>query len=332
MARRAGLYGYRKKRRLIYVVSAVVIVAVVLIYNSSDEEPEVTSARSSQEKVMSKTELMPSVSATQLPEIAGRLKDEPDSQTAELIAHAFELADANPARIIESRDILNEVLHSMSTTSQQRAVIKDKLTDLSARWLFSRRIFPQDMLCDSYRVKPGDILSKIGDRHKVPYQIIADINKISNPQSTRAGEKIKVINGPFHARIYRSTFTMDLYLQNTFVCSFPVGLGRSDRKTPTGHWLVKQGGKLIKPAWTDPDSGRTYEAENPDYPLGSRWIGLEGLRGQAKGRTGFAIHGTKDANEIGSATSKGCIRLHNGDAILIYNLLIPGFSQVVVVD
>ncbi len=67
MARRAGLYGYRKKRRLIYVVSAVVILAVVLIYNSSDKEPEVTSARSSQEKVMSKTELLPSVSATQLP-------------------------------------------------------------------------------------------------------------------------------------------------------------------------------------------------------------------------------------------------------------------------
>ena len=75
---------------------------------------------------MSKTEPTPSVSSAQLPVITGQLDNEPNTQTAELIAHAFELADANPARIIESRDILNEVLHSIHTTSRQRAVIKNK--------------------------------------------------------------------------------------------------------------------------------------------------------------------------------------------------------------
>ena len=88
---------------------------------------------------------------------------------------------------------------------------------------------------------------------------------------------------------------------------------------------------MIKPTWTD-HTGKTFRPEDPDYPLGSRWIGLEGLEGEAKDRTGFAIHGTKEPEEIGTAGSRGCIRLHNGDAILLYNLLVPTFSQVEVVE
>jgi len=66
--------------------------------------------------------------------------------------------------------------------------------------------------------------------------------------------------------------------------------------------------------------------------LGARWIGLEGLEGEAKGRTGFAIHGTKNPEEIGKAVSRGCIRLYNEDVVLVYDLLMPGVSQVLVSD
>jgi lipoprotein-anchoring transpeptidase ErfK/SrfK len=158
------------------------------------------------------------------------------------------------------------------------------------------------------------------------------INNIRNPKALRAGETIKIINGPFHCRIYRSTFTMDLYLQDTFVRSFSVGIGRPEMETPTGLWIVKPTGKLISPTWTDPATGKTYEAENPDYPLGARWVGLEGVDGAAKGRAGFAIHGTKKPEEINRAVSRGCIRLFNDDVILLYDLLTPGVSQVIVVE
>jgi len=62
--------------------------------------------------------------------------------------------------------------------------------------------------------------------------------------------------------------------------------------------------------------------------LGSRWIELEGIEGKAKGQTSFGIHGTKEPKTIGAAGSRGCIRLHNGHAILIYNLLVPIHSLV----
>lgn len=252
---------------------------------------------------------------------------EPNPEAAKLIAEAMAVLGEKPSRIIDARERLNEALR-MPMSGQQRAFVKDQLSELANQWLFSRRFFPQDRLCESVQVQPGDQLRRISERFKVPYEILMEINNISRPEGLRAGERIKVINGPFHAKIYRSMFTMDLYLQTTFVRSFPVGLGKPGMETPTGLWRVKEGGKLMKPVWTDPITGKTYYPEDPDYPLGSRWIGLDGIEGGAKGRTGFAIHGTKDPEQIGAAGSQGCIRLHNGDVVLVYDLLAPIHSLV----
>ena len=216
----------------------------------------------------------------------------------------------------------------MPMSARQREDVKEQLTDLADKWLFGRTAYPGDELCENYRVEPGDQLRLIGEQYKVPYEILAGINGISNPQTLRAGQTIKVVKGPFNVKVYRSTFTMDLYLQNTYVRSFPVGLGKPGKETPTGLWRVKPGGKSLSTTWRDPDTGRVYQPEDPDYPLGSRWIALEGLQGAAKGRTGFGIHGTKEPEQIGTAGSRGCIRLYNGDVILIYDLLTPIYSLI----
>jgi len=266
-----------------------------------------------------------------LPEIIPVPDVEPNPEAAKLIAEATALLGEKPGRVIDARSRLKEALR-IPMSVQQRAFVKDQMSELADKWLFSREIFPDDKLCGSLEVKPGDQLRTIGKQFKVPYEILMDINKISQPQNMRAGEAIKVINGPFHAKVYRSTFTMDLYLQDTFVRSFHVGLGKPGRETPIGLWRVKTGGKLIKPIWTDRETNKTYHPEDPDYPLGSRWIGLEGIKGNAKGREGFGLHGTKDPEQIGTADSRGCIRLHNGDAILLYNLFEEGSSTVEVVE
>ncbi|GAH54375.1 unnamed protein product, partial [marine sediment metagenome] len=70
----------------------------------------------------------------------------------------------------------------------------------------------------------------------------------------------------------------------------------------------------------------------PGYALGSRWIGLEGIKGAAKDRIGFGIHGTDEPETIGTESSRGCIRLHNGDVIFVYDLLVPVHSLVEVVE
>jgi len=256
---------------------------------------------------------------------------ESNPEAATLIAEAAELLNEKPGKTVEARDKLNQALR-IPMSPRQRSSVKEHLSGLSDQWLFSRTVLPDDPLCESYQVRSGDLLTTIGDKFKVPYEILMTINRISRPESLQAGLPIKVIKGPFHAKVYRSTFTMDIYLQNTFVRSFRVGLGKPGMETPTGLWRVKSDGKLEKPIWTNPVDGKTYHPEDPDYPLGSRWIALEGLSGEAENRTGFAIHGTKEPEQIGSAGSQGCIRMHNGDAILVYNMMFPGLSQVEVVD
>ena len=119
---------------------------------------------------------------------------------------------------------------------------------------------------------------------------------------------------------------------STFVKSFPVGLGRAGMETPTGLWIAKPNGKLISPTWTDPDTGKTYMAQDSDYPLGTRWIALQGLEGDAEGRDGFAIHGTKDPDQLGTASSRGCIRMDNNDVELIYDLLRQGKSMITITE
>ncbi len=338
MARR---YSWRaRNKNQIYAITAIIIIVVLyIIYRGAHRKPspgtEAPAATTLDTELTTEVHtdvgIEERVEEYRLATVPGELTAEPNSRAAELITEAVQCINAKPARLIEARDILNEAL-PMPMNSQQRAFVKEQLSKLADKWLFSRTIYPQDGLCETYKVQQGDQLSAISNKYKVPYEILMEINNIPRPESLKAGETIKVINGPFHARVYRSAFTMDLYLQNTFVRSFPVGLGQPGLETPTGLWVVKPKGKMISPTWTDPSTGKTYKAADPDYPLGSRWIGLEGIEGAAKDRTGFAIHGTKDPVQIGTAESRGCIRLHNGDVILVYNLMMPGYSQVHVVE
>jgi len=256
---------------------------------------------------------------------------QPNLAVADILSKAMALKYSQPGRIIEVRNNLGDAL-KLPMSREQRQAVKDEMAKLAEDWLFGPAVFAGDTLCETYMVKRGDLLQVIGRRQKVPFEILMQINNIAKPQSLQAGRAIKIVKGPFHVKVYRSAFTLDLYLGDMYVRSFKVGLGKPGFETPIGVWRVQENGKLIQPPWTDPDTGRLYKATDPDYPLGSRWIALDGLEGAAKDRTGFAIHGTKDPEQIGSAGSRGCIRMYNGDAVLMFNLLTPVYSRVEVFE
>ena len=338
-------YGRRRGRNLrwVYGISALLILAGVITFiygrpfgKSENESSVGLDNINVEDKTKPSTIVEPKpppkrIIEPNLSTITPEPTSEANPKVAELIDEAMALVDGKPAKIIEARDRFNDAL-SLPMNNVQRTVIKRKLSELADKWLFSRTVFPLDRLCSNYEVKPGDELRVIGNEHKVPWEILQQINSISRPELLKAGNMIKLIHGPFNVRVYRSTFTMDLYLQRTFIRSIPVGLGQEGRETPTGLWRVKQGGKLIKPPWSDPETGKLLHYGDPGYALGSRWIALEGIKGNAKDRSGFGIHGTTEPETIGTKSSKGCIRLHNGDVIFIYNLLAPVHSLVDVVD
>ena len=233
--------------------------------------------------------------------------------------------------IIKARDLLNTTLNRYPS-SLHRSAIKDMLTKLADSWLFNDKVMLGDTYCQYYRVQPGDMLSKIGRKFDVPWEFLLKINNMKRAESLMAGQNLKVVTGPFNVIVDKSTFTMDLYLDSLYVKTYRIGIGKDENTTPTGMWVVSSGGKMVSPAWTDPDSGRTYDATDPDYPLGKRWLALNGLSGEAAGRMGFAIHGTNEPESIGQKSSRGCIRLENTDVVEVYDLLMAGVSQVQVVN
>lgn len=225
---------------------------------------------------------------------------------------------------VVARRALSQALDlDLSPVEEER--IRKKLTRLSEAMLFSRAILEDDPLTDAHVVQSGDSLSLIAKRHDITEALLMSVNGMTNPDRLYVGARLKIIRGPFRAVIWKSQHRLDLYLGDTYIRSMPVGLGL-DGGTPLGQWTIRN--KLINPDWTDPRDGRHYPADDPDNPIGERWIGLDCVDGDCLGRTGFGIHGTIDRASIGADRSMGCVRLAPEDVERLYDLLVPHRSRV----
>jgi lipoprotein-anchoring transpeptidase ErfK/SrfK len=228
--------------------------------------------------------------------------------------------------LVAARTHFNEALKSGAAESDI-SFLRGELIRLANETIFSPRIFDDDPFVERYIIQPGDALGNVAKANKVSAELLANINKIADKNRIRAGQVIKVIKGPFHAVVDTSEYSLDVYLGDTLVKHYKVGLG-VDNSTPTGEWRV--GNKLVNPTYYPPRGGQIVAADDPNNPLGERWIGLIGVSGEAAGQERYGLHGTIDPMSIGQNISLGCIRLHNEDAEALYTFLIENESTVTV--
>ena len=236
---------------------------------------------------------------------------------------AFESGD-----VLKARDALNRVLHAPIPTEQQKQ-IREILSQVAEKTIFAPfNILPSETMAEDYVVVRNDSLQKIGRNYKVTEDLLSAVNGDMNKNVIREGRRIKVVKGPFHATVVKSTFDLHVYLQNVYVRTYKVALG-ADNSTPTGKWVVTD--RLENPTWTNPRTGKKVAANDPQNPLGEFWIALDGIEGRARGQSGYGIHGTIDESSIGTQASMGCIRLANKDIEVVYSMLVPG-STVTITD
>ena len=228
--------------------------------------------------------------------------------------------------LVTARAQLGEAL-ACGLDTEQRVHLRSELVRLARETVFSNKILPDDPFVEAYTIQPGDSLAKIAKRHQVTDDFLAGINDITNKNLIRAGQRIKVVHGPFRVVVTKADYSLDVYLDQTFVKHYPVGLGQDD-STPTGEWRV--GVKLKDPTYYPPRGGKIMQPGDPQNPLGERWIGLEGVSGNAVGQQRYGIHGTIEPDSIGRSVSMGCIRMHNADVEELYNLLVEQKSQVTI--
>lgn len=162
---------------------------------------------------------------------------------------------------------------------------------------------------EPYVVQPGDQLRQIGKKYQLSWEYIAKLNR-TQPSRIRAGQKLKVVPGPFGVVASLSRFELTLHLSGSYVKHYRIGVGK-DGSSPVGTFTVKN--KQVDPTYYGPEG--VVANDDPENPLGERWIDIG---------DSFGIHGTNEPESIGKAESRGCLRLKHDDVVELYDFLVIG--------
>jgi hypothetical protein len=255
-------------------------------------------------------------------------------------------------KYLEARSALSDAVFSDTLSPEDAERARDELQHLAEATIFSQHVFAGDPYTFMYDFKQGDRLAdmRAGNRSvaglvtardlRVPAEAILKVNGVS-AKDLRAGQKYKMIRGPFHAIIYKRLLVMDIYLQRddnprVFIRRVRVGLGK-DGSTPVGAWIVeaKAGGKGTHAVWNPPSGSGLrgpirYGDKNYAFGQKGMWIRIAGIDPMTRSATGYGMHSTSDPSSIGKEASLGCIRLGDDDIELVFNILYEGHSTVLV--
>ncbi len=115
--------------------------------------------------------------------------------------------------------------------------------------------------------------------------------------------------------IEQSTFKLRLFKRAKLVRTYRVAVGQPGYPTPRGRYRIAS--KQVNPVWSVPNSpwagelaGTTVAGGSAANPLKARWMGIV---------NGVGIHGTGQDYSIGTRASHGCIRMHVGDVIALFD-------------
>lgn len=114
--------------------------------------------------------------------------------------------------------------------------------------------------------------------------------------------------------------TLELYLGNTLVKTYPVAIGKVSTPTPVGSFSITS--KEVNPGWYPPKGGAVVPS-GPDNPLGYRWMEFLPL---------YGIHGTNAPWAIGEAVSNGCIRMQEEAVEELFEIIPYGTPVYVTYD
>jgi L,D-transpeptidase ErfK/SrfK len=178
------------------------------------------------------------------------------------------------------------------------------------------------------RVQEGDTLPDIARHFDLGYEEIGAANPGLDMWAPKAGERAVLPLQFVLPDAPRKGIVVNLAAMRLFffpgkgrdeVITYPVGIGKEGRSTPTGDMLVER--KAAKPTWYVPESiRRDHEKKGdplpavvspgPDNPLGEYAMYLS--------RSSYLIHGTNKPYAIGLRASNGCLRLYPEDIKPLY--------------
>jgi L,D-transpeptidase ErfK/SrfK len=191
----------------------------------------------------------------------------------------------------------------------------------------------------SHRVRTGETLLDVARYYDLGLNEIADANPGVDLWNPKVGSTVVVptqwvlpccsydgmiVNVPEMRLYYYQRAPGDP--STTIVRTYPVGLGRDDRRTPKGAFSVT--GKTVNPTWVIPerirqdhirekgDARRSIPGGAEDNPLGKYRFELS--------LEPYRIHGTNIPWGIGMLVSNGCSRLYPEDVEHLFPMVSVG--------
>jgi LysM repeat protein len=136
--------------------------------------------------------------------------------------------------------LLSDWYGDPSLSLAEATEVQELLSQLAGSVIYST----EHRLEPPYMVQAGEKLSDIAEKHSVPWQLLAKINGITDPNQLQPGQQLKVIRGPFSARIDLSERKLVLMLDRRYAGQFAIDI-EPTTSVEEGYWSVNQ--KLLTP-------------------------------------------------------------------------------------
>ncbi|MDO7677771.1 MAG: LysM peptidoglycan-binding domain-containing protein [Pirellulales bacterium] len=125
-------------------------------------------------------------------------------------------------RYAEALAVLSVWHDDPSLGLEESQQLEELLAQLAGTTIYSR----EDLLLPPHIVAPGDTLQTIAEPLSVPWQLLAKINGVDDPDKLVQGEPIKLVRGPFDAVVSVSRRRLTLQVGGNYAGGFLVGIGR----------------------------------------------------------------------------------------------------------
>jgi lipoprotein-anchoring transpeptidase ErfK/SrfK len=207
-------------------------------------------------------------------------------------------------KLLEALQIASKIYDDARLAPAERKELSDLLNQLAGSVIYSR----DHLLAKPHVVASGESLTTIAEKYRVPADLLAKINGYTSPTQLRAGDTLKVMQGPFTADVSMSRKRLTVFLNDCYAGSFELlTFGQDTPKYREQTFVVEHK--------TDNVQYRNGQipAGDPKNPLGNFLMALN---------EDIAIHGV--GTEVPPTDPRGSIRLSPRDVEDVYDILSVG--------
>lgn len=186
-------------------------------------------------------------------------------------------------KLVDALRTLSLWYDGAAVPAERKTELDDLLSQLAGTVIYSREHY----LEQAHVVRQGETLDRIAEQLQVPWELLAKINGIDNPNSLVPGETLKIIRGPFHAQLNRGRNQLAIFVNNNLYA---------------GRFDVQTTGDVAQVDGTFPVT--KFAANHPSNTIGQKYISLGGnlfLRladGGAPPQSGTMQIGKRDLDDV----------------------------------